>query len=76
MEELFWQHEIMISNTKMSFVRSLIDDLPWDKRLLGVKGFRGVGKTTLLLQYIKKNYSNSRKALYISLDNLYFTEHI
>ena len=75
MEELFWQHEIMISNTKMSFVRSLIDDLPWDKRLLGVKGFRGVGKTTLLLQYIKKNYSNSRKALYISLDNLYFTEH-
>ena len=75
MEELIWQHDVMLSKTKMIFVREFIYSLPWDKRLIGIKGFRGVGKTTILLQYIKQNYGNSAEALYISLDNLYFTNN-
>jgi len=75
MEELFWQHDVMIKKTKMTFVRRFIDSLPWNKQLIGITGFRGVGKTTILLQYIKHNYGNSTDALYISLDNLYFTNN-
>ena len=75
MKELVWQHDIMIKKTSMAFERKFTDSLPWDKQLIGITGFRGVGKTTILLQYIKKNYSNSTDALYISLDNLYFTEN-
>lgn len=44
--------------------------------MIGIKGARGVGKTTLMLQHIKQNFSQCPDcALYISLDNLWFTTH-
>jgi uncharacterized protein len=43
-------------------------------RLIGIKGSRGVGKTTILLQYAKRELQEE-KYVYVSLDNLYFTEH-
>ena len=46
-----------------------------NSRLVGIKGSRGVGKTTFLLQYAKENYGLDRSCLYINLNNLYFTEH-
>lgn len=46
-----------------------------DNRFIGVVGARGVGKTTFLLQYLREKYGNSEKGLYISGDNLYFTEN-
>lgn len=52
-----------------------MSQLPWEERLIGIKGSRGVGKTTLLLQYIKQKYGLSPQVVYISLDNLYFTEY-
>ena len=47
----------------------------WTNRFIGIKGSRGVGKTTLILQYIKQNYKPDQTVLYISLDNIYFTEN-
>lgn len=50
-------------------------EIDWSNRLIGIKGSRGVGKTTFLLQYAKENYGTSRSCLYINLNNLYFTEY-
>ncbi|MBS3774985.1 MAG: AAA family ATPase, partial [Bacteroidales bacterium] len=47
----------------------------WEERLIGIKGARGVGKTTLILQYIKKYLSKQAKGLYVSLDDIYFYGH-
>ena len=75
MDALIKRHIDLVNQTPLSFQRSMMDHLPWSERLVGIKGSRGVGKTTLLLQYIKKEYGLSLKALYISLDNLYFTNN-
>ncbi|MDR0567149.1 MAG: AAA family ATPase [Prevotellaceae bacterium] len=56
-------------------VRSIMDKIDWSDRLIGVRGARGVGKTTLLLQRIKKFLGNTPESLYVSLDNLWFAEH-
>lgn len=75
MESLINEHRILIKDTDLKFKRSLLGVLPWNERLMGIQGFRGVGKTTMILQYIKENYGLSEKALYISLDNIYFSDH-
>jgi predicted AAA+ superfamily ATPase len=75
MEIVLRKHLNLISQTEFGFERYLLTKLPWEQRLLGIKGARGVGKTTMFLQYIKKNYGVSPKALYISLDDLYFSEN-
>ncbi len=75
MDALIKRHIDLVNQTPLDFQRSIMTQLPWDQRLIGIKGSRGVGKTTLLLQYIKQKYGTSLKAMYISLDNLYFTEN-
>jgi len=57
------------------FIRSIMDKIDWNDRLIGIRGARGVGKTTLLLQRIKKVLGNTNEVLYVSLDNLWFAEH-
>jgi uncharacterized protein len=49
--------------------------IDWSNRFIGIKGSRGVGKTTLLLQYIRQNFGPQEGVLYASLDNLYFGEN-
>lgn len=61
--------------TATDSVRSFIDTIDWDNRFIGIKGSRGVGKTTLVLQHIKLNYQPDKRVLYISLDHLYFLEN-
>ena len=56
-------------------IRGFIKTIDWSNRFIGVKGSRGVGKTTLILQYIKLNFKPNDSVLYISLDNLYFFEN-
>ena len=74
MDRLFEKYQKKIQNTSTVFVRSFIDDINWNARLIGIKGARGVGKTTLLLQYMKLNFSNElEKSLYVSLDSVAFT---
>jgi len=61
--------------TQTKTVRNFSNTIDWSNRFIGIKGSRGVGKTTLVLQYIKQNYKADNKVLYISLDNLYFTDN-
>jgi len=56
-------------------IRSFIDTIDWKNRFIGIKGSRGVGKTTLILQYIQLNFKPDNSVLYISLDNLYFLDN-
>jgi len=51
-----------------------VNNINWDHRLISIKGFRGVGKTTFLLDYLKEAYPNDNAALYINLNNFYFTK--
>ena len=75
MDALRLKHLKKISAISTDFEREIISRIHWDERLICIKGQRGVGKTTAMLQYIKKNFKNDSKALYVSLDDLYFTEH-
>lgn len=76
METLFGKHAIYMYETPTDIVRSLMNEINWDCRLLSIKGPKGVGKSTLMKQYIKLNYPmGSRKALYCSADSIYFTGH-
>ena len=76
MQSLFEKHDIMLRNTSLGFVRSYMQTINWSAQMIALRGARGVGKTTLMLQYIKQNYAAySRKVLYCSLDTLYFANH-
>lgn len=76
MEALFNQSQRLLRMTSLDYVRSIIQQVHWNQRLVSIRGARGVGKTTLLLQYIKQTYGDSPKeAIYVSLDNLYFSRH-
>lgn len=75
MENLVRIYRKKIQRIDTSFVRSLSNDINWNARLIGIKGARGVGKTTLLLQYMKLNFSqNLEESLYVSLDSISFKE--
>jgi predicted AAA+ superfamily ATPase len=56
-------------------VRDFMHAIDWNNRFIGIKGSRGVGKTTLLLQYIRLNFEPNKSVLYVSLDHLYFLEN-
>lgn len=72
MEELFsYQNKILKSVTNQ-WNRYAFDKIDWNQRLFGVKGLRGVGKTTLLLQYMKFQYPDKKNALYVSADHPWF----
>lgn len=64
-----------LATTDLRFKRYLYDRINWDVRLVGIKGARGVGKTTMLMQHIKETFDNIDNVLYISLDNLWFENH-
>lgn len=75
MDSLFEKYFKKIDLVSLDFKRSLMDQIQWNARLIGIKGARGVGKTTLLLQYIKENLSIDITTLYVSLDNIWFAEN-
>lgn len=64
------------SQTSVRLVRDFMQSVDWSNRFIGIRGSRGVGKTTLLLQYIKQHYKPDHKVLYASLDHLYFSDHL
>lgn len=73
METFFRTHAYLVQHTNVPVRRALMDEIDWSHRLIGIKGSRGVGKTTFLLQYAQENYSvHSRKCLYINMNNFYF----
>lgn len=64
-----------LTRVSLSFIRSIMEEIEWNARLIGVKGARGVGKTTLMLQYIKKYFRHDDTVLYVSLDDIWFSDH-
>jgi hypothetical protein len=75
MNNLLEQSEFILENTSLDFKRFLFDEIKWKNRLIGIKGARGTGKTTLSLQWLKEQNLPVTKAAYFSLDDLYFTNH-
>ena len=75
METLRKFSSLLVSQTNTHYVRDLYYEIDWDARLIGIKGGRGTGKTTLLLQRMKLNFKDSKEALYVSADDLWFTIH-
>lgn len=76
MEHLFELYQKLLKGTSLQFQRSLIHKIQWNNRLIGITGARGVGKTTLVLQYLKKELKNAgNSALYASLDHIWFSTH-
>ncbi len=76
MEQLFEKYQQKLQYTSTTIIRSIMNDIDWNSRLIGIKGARGIGKTTLLLQYIKIHLKEEQdKALYVSLDNIWFSNH-
>jgi predicted AAA+ superfamily ATPase len=75
MEKLVSQFYEKYASIQTHQVRSYIDAIDWENRFIGIKGSRGVGKTTLLLQYIRLHFKPDKRVLYVSLDNLYFLEN-
>ena len=64
-----------LATVTLDFKRYLYTQINWDARVIGIKGERGVGKTTLLLQRIKEKYNNPDDTFYISLDHYWFRTH-
>lgn len=74
MEELYEDFNRLLEATKLDFQRYLYPDIDWEDRLISIVGPRGTGKTTLILQHIKKHFPQRKKVLYMSLDNIRFTK--
>ena len=75
MESFFRTHRYLVEHLQPSVRRELMDEINWNDRLIGIKGSRGVGKTTFLLDYAREYYgAENEKCLYVNLNHFYFTE--
>ncbi len=74
MEYFFEAHKVLVDASTDLIVRELYCEIDWSHRLIGIKGFRGVGKTTFLLNYIRSQYGDSRECLYVNLNDFYFAK--
>ena len=75
MEAFFRTHRYLVEHVNAPVRRTLMDEIDWRDRMIGIKGTRGVGKTTFLLQYAKEKFdTNDRQCLYINMNNFYFQE--
>lgn len=74
-EDLYINSDRLIANISLEHKRYLYHKINWESRMICIRGARGVGKTTLLKQYLKENYLANHQALYITLDDFWFTNH-
>ena len=73
MESLYRTHAYLVEHINAPIRRDLMDEINWDDRMIGIKGTRGVGKTTFLLQYAKEHFDKEdRSCLYVNMNNFYF----
>lgn len=75
LQPLFNNYHRKIARIDLRFKRYLYDQINWSARIISIKGARGVGKTTMLLQHILEKYEDIDKTLYASLDDLWFATH-
>lgn len=74
MDKLFEYSHRLIKETDTRFFRYMYDEINWRSRMIGLIGPRGVGKTTLVLQYIKQNL-NPAETLYVTAEDFYFVDN-
>jgi predicted AAA+ superfamily ATPase len=74
MNALYEYQQLILSQINISFLRYKYYELDWTRRVFGIVGPRGVGKTTMVLQYIKQKLS-LQDSLYIALDHIYCSTH-
>lgn len=74
MEKLFEYSNKLIKAADTSFLRYMYNEINWQSRMIGLIGPRGVGKTTLVLQYIKQNL-NPAETLYVTAEDFYFVDN-
>lgn len=74
MEQLFEYFNRKLIDTPIDLVRYKYAEIEWGGHALGLVGPRGVGKSTMLLQYIKMHL-DVKDTLYVSADHLYFSSH-
>ena len=76
MESLFKRHDAYLSKVPMQYVRDFMQQINWNSRLLVIRGPKGVGKSTLMQQYVKQHFpAGDRHVLYCSADTNYFSTH-
>ena len=75
METFYRTHSYLVEHTNAPVRRDLMDEIDWNDRLIGIKGTRGVGKTTFLLQYAKKKFGTDHSCLFINMNNFYFSKY-
>ena len=75
MQSLIQIFSRLLEETESKKFRYLYSQIDWTQRLICITGARGTGKTTMLLQYIKNNFADRSKALYASLDNIWFSQN-
>ena len=76
MESLFKRHDAYLSMVPMDYIRDYMQRVNWNSRLIVIRGPKGVGKSTLMQQYIKQNFvAGDRHVLYCSADTNYFAAH-
>lgn len=74
-EDLYITSDRLVAGVSMTFKRDLYSTIDWNSRMVCIKGARGVGKTTMLKQYMKDHFMGDHRALYVSLDDFFFTDH-
>jgi len=73
MEAFYKTHKYLVEHVQSPVRRMLMDEIDWTHRLVGIKGSRGVGKTTFLLQYAKEHFGTDPSCLYVNFNNFYHT---
>ena len=74
MQTLYDQFKQLLELTPMDFFREQHNTINWDVRILGILGQKGVGKSTLILQHIKRS-GKMDESLYVLADDIYFSAH-
>lgn len=74
MQNLVNIHNALQEQNLKTIRRELREEINWDHQLIGIKGFRGVGKTTFLIDIVKEKFLNDKTCLYVNLNNFYFTK--
>lgn len=75
MEAFYRTHKYLLAHLYSPVRRRLMDEIDWNQRLIGIKGSRGVGKTTFLLSYANEFFGpDNRECLYINLNHFFFSD--
>ena len=75
METFYRTHSYLVEHTNAPVRRDLMDEIDWNDRLIGIKGTRGVGKTTFLQQNAKEKFGTDHSCLFINMNNFYFSKY-